>query len=303
MFSNPSFGQLFPSKFLCFLGQRCSFCTLFSCHLTSVPGPWLLTCFSQFEGGKHAFLAQFSPVQDGIHGLRKARCASPISKKVSLTFPFKQFQRSPDWRRPFSILSRKIIECLIFPGLSPPGHQWYDVFGFDPTGSVSSSSTLQFFLGIMQTTCDGYFAHQSVNSIISHDSSMPVTVPLQESSKTSVKHWHMHASLGIPFHFSFFSIVLNTCNDAYLTKSWSFVGLVSKARRSNYEHVHESMGYFDEYMPSFCVAVCFVFIVIIINLLSLVSVCPAGCLSKWAKWLQQLWEQLFCCFRSVVCWY
>ena len=35
----------------------------------------------------------------------------------------------------------------------------------------------------------------------------------------------------------------------------------------------------------------------------LVSVCPAGCLSKWAKWLQQLWEQLFCWFRSVVCWY
>ena len=35
--------------------------------------------------------------------------------------------------------------CFLFPHLSHPGDRWYDVLSFIPTGSASSSSTLQSF--------------------------------------------------------------------------------------------------------------------------------------------------------------
>ena len=43
------------------------------------------------------------------------------------------------------VLSRKIVDCFFFSRHSPPGDRWFDFLGFVPVGSVSSSSTLQFF--------------------------------------------------------------------------------------------------------------------------------------------------------------
>ena len=73
----------------------------------------------------------------------KPICAPSCLSEVSSTFPLKWFQCSSAWWWPSLILLRKIIECFLFPCLSPPGDRWCDVLGFVPTGSVSSSSTLQ----------------------------------------------------------------------------------------------------------------------------------------------------------------
>ena len=59
--------------------------------------------------------------------------------------PLKYFQCWSEWRWPFLVLSRKIIDRFIFLRLSPPGDRWCGVLGFVPAGNVSSSSTLQIF--------------------------------------------------------------------------------------------------------------------------------------------------------------
>ena len=66
----------------------------------------------------------------------------PHLSEVSPTVPLKRFQYLSDWRWPFLILLRKIIKCFFFPCPSPPDDWWCDVLGFEPTGSVSSSSKL-----------------------------------------------------------------------------------------------------------------------------------------------------------------
>ena len=55
------------------------------------------------------------------------------------------FQCSSDWRWPYLVLLRKIVQRFLFPRLSPPGDRWSDALGFVHTGSVSSISTLQTF--------------------------------------------------------------------------------------------------------------------------------------------------------------
>ena len=83
--------------------------------------------------------------------------------------PLKQFQSDRQW--PFLI-----IKCYLFLLLS---NQRYDVLGFVPAGSASSSST--FRISKTQTTCDGCFAHQSfLCSVISLDSSTSGTAHPQE---------------------------------------------------------------------------------------------------------------------------
>ena len=69
--------------------------------------------------------------------------APPRLSEVSPTLPFEQFHCSSDWRRPLFVLSRKIVERLLFPRLSPPGDRWSDGLDFVPAVNVSSSSRLQ----------------------------------------------------------------------------------------------------------------------------------------------------------------
>ena len=76
----------------------------------------------------------------------KIVCAPLRLSDVSPLLALKQFQCSSDWRlpsRPFKE-DRLALQSL-FPCLSPPCDRWCGVLGFVPTGSVSSSSTLQIF--------------------------------------------------------------------------------------------------------------------------------------------------------------
>ena len=73
---------------------------------------------------------------------------SPYALHPSLRrFPNFAFGTIPTfvWRWPLLVFSRKMIERFLFLCLSPPGDRWCDVLVFMPTGSVSSSSTLQIF--------------------------------------------------------------------------------------------------------------------------------------------------------------
>ena len=105
--------------------------------------------------------------------------------------------------RSFPNVAFETVPMLVWltMALSRPlkGDRWYDVLGFVPVGSVSSSSTLTS--SETQATCDGCFARQSVWSLISFDSGMSRTVHPQDSSKVDVELTLTHASLGSPFHF------------------------------------------------------------------------------------------------------
>ena len=67
--------------------------------------------------------------QKSLHALH------PISLRSFPNVAFETVQCWSSWWWPFLILSRKIINCFLFPHLSPPGDWWF----------VSSSSTLQNF--------------------------------------------------------------------------------------------------------------------------------------------------------------
>ena len=75
-----------------------------------------------------------SSVQEGYNtsvGSKKPTYTPPRLSDVSTTLRFfKEFQSLSDWWWPSLILLRKIVECLLFPCLSPPGDRWCDVFGF-----------------------------------------------------------------------------------------------------------------------------------------------------------------------------
>ena len=98
----------------------------------------------------------------------------------------------------FLILSRKIIQPFYFLCLSPPGNWWCDIPGFVPTGSVSSSSTLQIFK---------YISHlwwllwlKSICSVISFDfGTSRIAYPQKSSHGCGIL---LNASLGFPFHIS-----------------------------------------------------------------------------------------------------
>ena len=45
----------------------------------------------------------------------------------------------------FHPFTQKVIECLVFLHLCHPDDWWFDVIGFEPSGNVASSSTLQIF--------------------------------------------------------------------------------------------------------------------------------------------------------------
>ena len=82
---------------------------------------------------------------------------------------------------------QQIVECLLFPRLSPPGNQCCDVLGFVPTGSVSSSSILKAF----------------------HDGSHLWLLLHQHVQYICMNLWRWitdcraltHANLSFPFHF------------------------------------------------------------------------------------------------------
>ena len=103
-----------------------------------------ITCwfYFKFEDQVSCMTVQFKLVSVC---LGKPTCAPPHLSEVSPTLSLKRFQCSSDWRWPSLVLSRKIIWRFLFPHLSPPGNWWCDVFGCVPTGSTSSSSTLQTF--------------------------------------------------------------------------------------------------------------------------------------------------------------
>ena len=67
-------------------------------------------------------------------------------------------------------LSHPVTDYFLSLGLSPPCDLWCGVLGFEPTGSVSSSSTLQIY----------WDAHHSVCSVIYVDSTMSSTVQPQD---------------------------------------------------------------------------------------------------------------------------
>ena len=73
----------------------------------------------------------------------KPICAPPHHSEVSPTLPLKWFQCSSDLRWLSLVLPRKIVLRFLFQRLSPPRDRWCDVLGSVPTGSVSSSWTLQ----------------------------------------------------------------------------------------------------------------------------------------------------------------
>ena len=175
-----------------------------------------------------------------------------------------------------------------------PGHQWYNVFGFDPAGSISSSSTLQFFLDAsckplvmvtlptslsalsfpMTPACPEQYIHRSLQRLMSNiDTCMPVLAS--------------HST------FHFFSCVeyVQWC---LLDNAMKLHGVSFKNQALTLWTCTWKCGWFWWAHAFFLCCCCLVSIILITNLLSLVSACPAGCLSKWAKWLQQLWEQLFC---------
>ena len=72
----------------------------------------------------------------------KPTCAPSRYSGVSTVMPLKQFQFSSNWRWPFLVLSKTIVERFLFLRLSPPGDLWCDVLGFVPVGIVSQSTQL-----------------------------------------------------------------------------------------------------------------------------------------------------------------
>ena len=118
-----------------------------------------------------------------------SHCAPPHLSELLSMLPLKQF------RSPFVILLRKIINYCLFLHLSPPGDCRCDVLGFVPSSSTHRSSE-------MQDPWDSCFSHQSICSIISLDAGMCRTI---HSEVFNGGYWTLrHASLGCPLHFSFF---------------------------------------------------------------------------------------------------
>ena len=74
-----------------------------------------------------------------------AAVAVAVAAAAAAVVSLKHFQYWSDWRRPFLVLSMKIVEGFLFQCLSPPGDRWHNILGIAPTGRVPSSSTLQVF--------------------------------------------------------------------------------------------------------------------------------------------------------------
>ena len=92
----------------------------------------------------------FCSVQFKMVSMRSEKpiCAPPLLSDVSPTAPLKRFFQCSSVLT--MALSRPVKEDrlalrFLFPRLSSPGDRWCDVFGFVPTGSVSSPSTLHPF--------------------------------------------------------------------------------------------------------------------------------------------------------------
>ena len=82
----------------------------------------LALCDKMLQGlysSDHCFL--FSSVQSKMVSMHSGRpiCAAPHLSGVSPMLPLKQFECWSDWRWPFLILSRKIVERFLFLRLSP----------------------------------------------------------------------------------------------------------------------------------------------------------------------------------------
>ena len=64
----------------------------------------------------------------------------PVSEKFPQSCFWNGSSVHPNDSGPLSSFRRMIVECFLFPCLSPPGVRGYDVLGFVPGGSGSSSS-------------------------------------------------------------------------------------------------------------------------------------------------------------------
>ena len=128
--------------------------------------------------------AHVCSVQDGIYALGKVH---PVSRKFPQSCLWNCLS---DWQLPSLVLSRKIMQCFLFPRLSLWGDQWCNVLGFVPVGSVSSFSTFQIFWGTNHLRCF-CVACQTICLVISLHSGMSRAGHPQEFSKVAVDHWHI----------------------------------------------------------------------------------------------------------------
>ena len=91
------------------------------------------------------FLKCFKSVQFKMVSMRSEKPIIMRTTPSLRSFPNVAFETVPMLVWLTMVLSRPFKELLLFLRLSPPGHQWCDVFGFVPASRVSSFSTLQIF--------------------------------------------------------------------------------------------------------------------------------------------------------------
>ena len=87
----------------------------------------------------------FSSDQAGTYTFGKAHIRSASSLRSS--FPkvaFETVKCWSDWRWPFPVHFRRIVDCFLFLCLSPPGDRWCGDIGFVPASGASSSSTYEW---------------------------------------------------------------------------------------------------------------------------------------------------------------